>query len=153
MHDRIRFILYTGANEHGKQPYRTSPTLGQLLLQLLLSMHKGLVLSPARINFSPSGPNFVQKPIQQLVKQPERSDVIPPTKIAGQKQLIPCPMTDLEATVDRKQITISSRELPASRRNSVNRYWYQLCPVESLCDFRRESLSDQLQGTANDSAQ
>ena len=37
-----------------------------------------LVLSPARFNFAPSGPTFVQKPTQQLVKQPERSDVIPP---------------------------------------------------------------------------
>ena len=40
------------------------------------SCTKGLVLSPARLNFAPPCPTLHQKPIQELVKKLERSDVI-----------------------------------------------------------------------------
>ena len=35
-------------------------------LQLPLFLHKGLVLSPARLNLAPPGPTLLQKPNQQL---------------------------------------------------------------------------------------
>ena len=46
-------------------------------LQLPLFLHKGLVLSPARLKFAPPGPTLLQKTIQELVKKLERSHVIP----------------------------------------------------------------------------
>ena len=89
--------------------YFTAASRGRPL-QLPLFLHKGLVLSPAGFKFAPSGPNFLQqKPIQQFVNQLERATSSPPTTVAGQKQLIPCPITVLEGTVDRIQFTNSSR--------------------------------------------
>ena len=46
-------------------------------LQLPLFLHKGLVLSPARLNFASPGPNLLQQPIREFVEKLWRSDVIP----------------------------------------------------------------------------
>ena len=46
-------------------------------LQLPLFIHKGLVLSLARLNLTPLGPTLLQQPIQEFVEKFERSDVIP----------------------------------------------------------------------------
>ena len=46
-------------------------------LQLPLFRDKGLVFSPARFNFAPTGQLLLYKPIQELVQQLEGSNVIP----------------------------------------------------------------------------
>ena len=46
-------------------------------LQLPLFLHKGLVLSPERLNFAPPGPTILQKPIQELVEELQRSNIVP----------------------------------------------------------------------------
>ena len=90
-------------------------------LQLPLFLHKGLVLCPARLNLAPPGPTLLQQPIQEFLKSCKGTTSSPPTTIAGQKQLKPCPMTERAATVDRTQMTKSSRNRRASRRNSFCR--------------------------------
>ena len=61
---------------------------------------------------------FSSSPSKSLLKSCKGATSSPPTTIAGQKQLKPCPMTERAATVDRTQLTKSSRNRPASRRNS-----------------------------------
>ena len=83
--DWIRYIFYAGADKHGNQLVqnrktdftyvRAAPAGRQL--QLPLFLHKRLVLSPTRFNFAHSGLTFLQKTIQELVEQLERSEVIP----------------------------------------------------------------------------
>ena len=46
-------------------------------LQLPLFLHKGLVLSPARLNLAPLGPTLLQQPIQEFVAKLERSNIVP----------------------------------------------------------------------------
>ena len=75
------------------------------------------------------------------------------TIIAEPKQLIPCPMTDLEATVDRVQFTNSSRKRRASRETLSLGTDYQLCPVQPSRECQREILFHQSEETANDSEQ
>ena len=80
MHDWIRYVLYTGAEEHENQPVQNKTT-GRpprgLPLQLAVILHKGLVFSLERLNFALSGPPSLQKHIQELVEKFEKSDVIP----------------------------------------------------------------------------
>ena len=90
-------------------------------LQLPLFLHKGLVLSPARLNLAPLVQPFSSSPSKSLLKSCKGATSSPPTTIAGQKQLKPCPMTKRAATVDRTQFTKSSRNRRASRRNSFCR--------------------------------
>ena len=46
-------------------------------LQLPLFLHKGLVLSPARLNLVPLGPALLQQPIHEFVKNLNKSNVVP----------------------------------------------------------------------------
>ena len=91
------------------------------LLQLPLFLHKGLVLSPARLKLAPLGPTLLQQPIKSLLKSYKGATSSPRTTIAGQKQLKHCPKTERAATVDRTQLTKSSRNPRASRRSSFCR--------------------------------
>ena len=92
-------------------------------LQLLLFLHKRLVFRPAHFKFYPSGQPFCKSPFNSLLNSWKGATSSPPTTIAGQNQLKPCPITDLKATVDRTQITNSSTKRQASRQNSLRRYW------------------------------
>ena len=65
---------------------------------------------------------FSRSPSKSLLNSWRGTTSSPTTTNAGQKQLIPCPVTDLEATVDRTQFPNSSRKRRASRRNSIRRY-------------------------------
>ena len=71
---------------------------------------------PSADPFSKSAPN-------SLVKNCKRATPSSPITIAGQEQLIPCPTSDREETVDSKQFTNSSRRGRASRLYSVFKYW------------------------------
>ena len=64
---------------------------------------------------------FSSNPSKSLLKSCEGATSSPPTTIAGQKQLKPCPLTERAATVDRKQFKKSSRNRRASRRISFCR--------------------------------
>ena len=103
-------------------------------LQLPLFLHKRHFFSHSRFNFALSGPAFLYKPLPELVEQPEGATSSPPTTSAGRKQLIPCSMSDFEATVDSKQFTNSSRKRRASRRNSVRK---SFLPILSSADITR----------------
>ena len=46
-------------------------------LQLPLFLHKGLVLSPTRLNFAPPGSTLLQQPIQELDEELQRSNIVP----------------------------------------------------------------------------
>ena len=61
--------------------------------------------------------HFSRSPSRSLLRSWKRAMSSPPTTNAGQKQLKPCPKTDLEATVDRTQFTNSSKKRRTSRRN------------------------------------
>ena len=91
-------------------------------LQLPPFLHKGLVLSPARFNFAPLVQPSSKSPSKSWLNIWKEATLSPPTTIAGLKQLIPCPMTDVEATVDRIQFTNSSRRRQASGRDIARRY-------------------------------
>ena len=101
-------------------------------LQLPLFSNKRLVLSPARLYLAPPDPASLQQPINKLIEKLQRSNVVPPTTIAGQKQLNPCPMTKREATVESTQLKKSSRNRRASRRNSFCRNWLPTLPNAAI---------------------
>ena len=92
-------------------------------LQLPLFQHKGLLFSPALFNFAPSGPSCLQKPIQQLVKQLERSG-INPTNHNCRAEPAQILSYYWSRSNGRKYIIHKLFEkLRASRRNSVRRNW------------------------------
>ena len=124
-----------------------------LPLQLPLFLHKGLVLSPARFNFAPSGPTLLQKPIQQLVEQLQRSDVIP---------------TNHKCRAEAAQTLSCYWSRSNGRQNTIHKFFekatcitaklsvgtgYQLGPMQPSRERRRESVYHRLQGTANDLGQ
>ena len=119
-------------------------------LQLPLFLHKGLVLSPARLNFAPLGPTLLSSPSKSLLNSCKGATSSPPTIIAGQKQRKPCPMTERAATVERTQFTKSSRNRRASRRNFFANNGYRLCPTQPSHGYQQESLYHRLLGIEND---
>ena len=75
---------------------------------------------------------FSSSPSKSLLKSSNGATSSPPTTIAGQKQINPCPMTERAATVDRTQFTKSSKNRRASRRNSLCRYWLPTLPSAAI---------------------
>ena len=93
---------------------------------------------------------FSQSPSTSLLKRWKGTKASPPIQIAGQKQLIHCPVGDLEATVESIQFTNSSRKRRASHEIQSASTGSQLCPAHSKRECQKESLSHQSQETAND---
>ena len=87
-------------------------------LQLLLFLAKDWY-SALNASFSlPLVQLFLSSPSKSLLKSCKGATSSPPITIAGQKHLKPCPMTERAATVERTQITKTSGNREASRRNS-----------------------------------
>ena len=162
MLDWIRFILYTSADERRNQPVqsrkkRTSPTSGRLLVDdrssCCCSSTKDWYSARQTSTSLPLFQPFSGSPSKNLLKSWKGATSSPPITMARQKQLLPCPMTDLEATVERTQFQILREgDWHAGETLSVGK-GYQLSLMQPSHEFRRESLSHRLQGTANDSGQ
>ena len=75
---------------------------------------------------------FSSSPSTGLLKSCSGATSSPPTTIAGQKQLNPCPMTEREATVESTQFKKSSRNRRASRWNSFWRNWLPTLPSAAI---------------------
>ena len=108
-----------------KQNDRSSPTSGRLLVDdrssCRCSCAKDWYSARHASTSLPLVQPFSSSPSKSLLKSCKGATLSPPTTIAGQKQLKPCPMTERAATVDRTQFTKSSRNRRASRRNSFCR--------------------------------
>ena len=108
-----------------EQKDRTSPTSGRFLVDdrssCRCSCTKDWYSSRHASTSLPLVQPFSSSPSMSLFKKWKVATLSPTTTIAGQKQLKPCPMTDLEATVDETQFTNSSRKRRASRRNCGRR--------------------------------
>ena len=134
MFDWIRYIFYTDAEENRNQPVKNeeqNDRTSSVSVRLVVYDHSSCRCSCTKDWYSALHASTSLPLVQPVSQSPSKSFLnswkgatsCPPTIIAGQKQLIPCPMTDLEATVDRIQFTNSPRKQRASRRNSVRRYW------------------------------
>ena len=65
---------------------------------------------------------FSKIPSKSLLNICKKATSCPPIKIALQKQLKPCHMSNLGATVENRQFTNSSGKRRASRRKSVGKF-------------------------------
>ena len=120
-------------------------------LQLPLFLHKGLVLSPARLNFAPPGPTLLQKLIQELFKKLERNDVIPinhSCRAEANSDPVLLLISKQRSTEHNSQILRESDGHQDETRSIDT--GYQLCPMQPSLGCQRESLPHRLQGTAND---
>ena len=98
-------------------------------LQLPLFSNKGLVHASTSL---PLIQPFSSSPSTSLLKSCSGATSSPPTTIAGQKQLNPCPMAEREATAESTQFKKSSKNRRASRRNSFCRYWLLTLPNAAI---------------------
>ena len=123
--DWIRYILYTGAEEHRNQAVaerndKTFPPSEWLLVNDCSSCHSFCTkdwYSALHVSTSISLVQaFSKSPTKGLLNNSKRATSSPPTKIAGQKLHTPCPMTDLEAKVDNNPITNPSGKRRASSK-------------------------------------
>ena len=118
-------------------------------LQLPLFLHKGVVLSPAGFNFALSGPTVLQKPIQEICKQLERSDVNPTNhNCRAEAAQILLLISKQRSTEHSSQILRESDGHHDQNRSLST--GYQLFPKQPLHECQRENHSHRLQGTAND---
>ena len=105
---------------------RTSPTSGRLLVDncssCRFSCTKDWYSAVHASTSLPLDQPFTKSPSKNLLNSWKGATSSPPTKIARQNQLKPCPMTDFGAKVDNIQFTNSSRKRRASRQNSVCKY-------------------------------
>ena len=124
MHDWRRYIPFTGADEHGNQPVQNGTT-GRPLRQggSSRTIAPAAVVRAQRTGTQPctihlrslwSNPSAKAQP-RAFLNIWKGATSSPPTTIAGQKQLMPHPMTDLEAKVDSIQFANSPRRQRASR--------------------------------------
>ena len=101
-------------------------------LQLPLFLNKDWYSARHASTSLPLVQPFSSNPSKSLLKSFNGATSSPPTTIAGQKQLNPCPMTERAATVERTQFKKSSRNRRASRRNSLCRYWLPTLPNAAI---------------------
>ena len=119
-----------------EQNDRTSPTSWRLLVDDRSSCHRSCTKEwYSALHASTSLPlvhPFSRSPSKILLDSWKGGTSSPPTTVDGHKQLIPCRMSDLKATVDSKQFTNSSRKERAPRQNSVHKYWPPTLPSEAI---------------------
>ena len=138
-----------------EQNERMSPTSGRLLVDDLSrcccsctkdfysALHASSLLSLVHL--------FSKNPSKSLLNSWKEATSSPPIKIAGQKLLIPCPMSDPEAPVDSKQFKVlrDFTKRRRSRRNAVGRIWLPTLSSAVIRRVSERSFSHQLQGIPN----
>ena len=131
--DWKQYIRHTGVDERRNQPVRNK-TIGRHLHQGGSSLRTAPLVAviaqmtgtqpykpPPRSRLSNLSPRA--SPSNSLMESLKGATSSPPTALAGQKKLIPCPTSDRDATVNSRQFTNLSRNRRASRRKSVFEEW------------------------------
>ena len=124
-HDWIRYILYTGADEHGNLPVQTRLT-GSPLRQggfacatapAAAVSAQGAGIQPACFNFAPSGPTSLETHPRACWTNGKKRQHPHQPQLQGRSGSYPV----LRAISKQQSTTNSSRQRRASRRHSVSK--------------------------------